>query len=40
LAIKPEKDAIHIKAIKGTLKDEAKPALILDPATMLIQQKK
>jgi len=40
LALNPEKDAIHIRAVKGTLKDEAKPALILDPATMLIQQKK
>ena len=38
LTINPEQDAIHIRAIKGTLKDEAEPALILDPATMLIQR--
>ncbi len=40
LTINPEKDAIHIRAIKGTLKNEAEPALILDPATMLIRRQK
>ncbi|MEJ2157372.1 MAG: AAA family ATPase [Desulfobacteraceae bacterium] len=38
LTINPEKDAIHVRAIKGTLKDEAEPALILDPATLLIRR--
>ena len=40
LTLNPEKDAIHVKAIKGTLKDEDEPALILDPATMLIRTQK
>ncbi len=40
LALEPEKDAIHIRAIKGTLKDESEPALVLDPETMLIRSRK
>ncbi len=40
LSLNPDKDAIHIKAIKGTLKDETEPALILDPGTMLIRRQK
>lgn len=37
IALQPEKDTIHIKAIKGRPQQENEAALILDPATMLIR---
>lgn len=40
IALTPEKETIHVKAIKGSPKDAAEAALVLDPATMLIQQQK
>lgn len=39
IALNPEKDTIHIEAIKGSAKENAEPKLILDPATMLIRRK-
>jgi hypothetical protein len=36
LALNPEKDTIHIEALKQTCAKTSEPALVLDPATMLI----
>ena len=40
IALNPETDAIHIEAIKGSLKAQTEPALVLDPATLLIRRQK
>lgn len=40
LALNPEKDTIHIKALKRSTEKSAEPALVLDPATMLIRRQK
>ncbi len=37
IALQPERETIHIKAIKGSPRQENEAALTLDPATMLIQ---
>jgi len=37
IALDPVNDTVHIKAIKGAPEEHAEPALVLDPATMLIQ---
>ena len=37
IALQPKEDTVHIKAIKGCSLSEAQPPLVLDPATMLIQ---
>lgn len=38
IALNPEKDTIHIKAIKRSTPVKDEPALVLDPATMLIRR--
>lgn len=40
ITLNPETDAIHIEAIKGSLKAQKHPALVLDPATLLIRSQK
>jgi hypothetical protein len=40
IALQPEKKAIHINPIKGTPKNPDELPLVLDPATMLIRDKK
>ncbi len=37
IALQPDKDTIHIKALKSNSSSEAEYKLLLDPATMLIQ---
>lgn len=37
IALNPVNDTIHIRALEGSFEDNAQPALVLDPATMLIQ---
>lgn len=39
IALQPEKDAIYINPIKGSAENSDRLPLILDPATMLIQDK-
>jgi hypothetical protein len=38
VALKPEKDTIHIIALKGGVETSDKAALTLDPSTMLIKE--
>ncbi len=38
IALQPEENTVHIKALKGCSIPEAQPPLVLDPATMLIRQ--
>jgi hypothetical protein len=40
LSLNPEKDTIHIEALKRVSEKAAEPALVLDPATMLIRRQK
>ena len=38
--LQPDGDELHVKVLKGGLSDTDRPLLFLDPATMLIKEKK